>query len=330
MRLPLPLLTCWLLVLPAASPSTLLNVQLDPERPTQLYHAPGAWIITASDRTRRPGGARPTSYKPSATSSQAGAAEQSPTGEDTQLTDAAPLAEPPTGTSVTRKTAPDAVSTVGGKKLPTFNLGCRQGRRCSFIINAPTHVPQPTYTPYNKQTVDSYLRRFQNLLALPVGLDEDLRGVNGDGGGGDSSPEVLNGGNGTDSSFEVVAPVRLRLWQGEERLRTEAVAGGTVHLTTCRLFRVYDDQPHRQLAVPFHRIDRLRLKFSSASVREVWVNLLDNEILHKCDTITGPFSHLLQPPSDDPEIQLPDIRSAFVRDNESEATGLLRKTRQSR
>ncbi|XP_043197537.1 mucin-5AC-like [Amphibalanus amphitrite] len=376
MRLPLPLLTCWLLVLPAASPSTLLNVQLDPERPTQLYHAPGAWIITASDRTRRPGGARPvhsasspghsasgtghsashpghsssgsvkrptaatsspdwthsnrvegtgqtasagkpvklpsfvvtsrpfgfkgspqsgqaqrrpvtrppaavhsystagqsystagqghstasystsgqsyssgqgqrrpavqsyvrpsyprptgtsgvnpassesfifssrpqsrpsssshrrpsrptsshpteprpvsgarpsrpssarplpssqTSYKPSATSSQAGAAEQSPAGEDTQLTDAAPLAEPPTGTSVTRKTAPDAVSTVGGKKLPTFNLGCRQGRRCSFIINAPTHVPQPTYTPYNKQTVDSYLRRFQNLLAL--------------------------------------------------------------------------------------------------------------------------------------------------------------------
>ena len=346
------LVACWLLALPLAAPSTLINVQLDPSRPTQLYRAPGgdggpgAWIITASDRERRPAGAhsdpavsspapvkrrpparepdwthtnrveegaaaakpaklpsfvvtsrpfgfkgsssagqqrpptpqpaaaqsywtpgqsystsgqghttsstsqsrppvksyvrpsyhrptggssgssrppsdsfvfsssphhRPSStshrqpsdpprpvsaarprpgavlpaahpatgYRPSESTSrpgepasrphpQTGGAGAHPAGEAAQTADAAPLAEPPVsdGASVTHKTAPDAVSTVGGKKLPTFNLGCRQGRRCSFIINAPTHVPQPTYTPYNKQTVDSYLQRFQTLLKI--------------------------------------------------------------------------------------------------------------------------------------------------------------------
>ncbi|XP_043205515.1 proline-rich receptor-like protein kinase PERK9 [Amphibalanus amphitrite] len=132
----------------------------------------------------------------------------------------------------------------------------------------------------NKQSDDSSIELIPSpdvsskaaARAPPVVLDDDLRGVNGDGGGGDSSPELLNGGDGTESSFEVVAPVRLRLWQGEERLRTEAVAGGTVHLTTCRLFRVYYDQPHRQLAVPFHRIDRLRYDRSDTRLEVVCVD----------------------------------------------------------
>ena len=74
---------------------------------------------------------------------------------------------------------------------------------------------------------------------------------------GISSPEPLSCAT-TDSEFEVVAAPRLRLWHGEAVLLSEPVLGGAVHLTTSRLFRLTDEDPRRQLALPLRRIAELR------------------------------------------------------------------------